>query len=122
MELPAGVKDSASINSFEAVLFSGAKFADGKHSICRTDTGSMAAVWNWSDCLQLILAAIVSRYIPRARTIFQNVFGDAYFCIFLLLNDVRYKFALRPRFRVSKFLKDRSGYKADSSTSNGEAS
>jgi len=60
MELPAGVKDSASIESFEAVLFSPAlNVADGEHSSCRTDAGSMAAVRNWSDCLQPILAPIV---------------------------------------------------------------
>jgi len=49
------------IDSFEAVLFSPAlNVADGEHSSFRTDAGSMAAVRNWSDCLQPILAAIVS--------------------------------------------------------------
>ena len=54
----------------------------------------------------------ISRYRILGRVL--KIFFDCYFSIFLLLNHVRYKLALSPRFRVSKFLKDQSDRKADS--------
>src|ERR1051325_4637952 len=40
---------------------------------------------------------------------FQNIFGDRYVSIFLLLDNVCYESALCPRFRISKLLRHRWG-------------
>src|SRR5262249_29966918 len=88
-------------------------FTDGKRCV------SLVAVWHWSDWFCRILSATFSRKVLRARTTFQNNrFVNDYLSIFLLLNHVCHKLALRPRHGPVKVLSlvDMSGV-AESSRS-----
>jgi hypothetical protein len=93
------VKNRAPLyGSFDLSFSPGAIFNEN-HSICRADSGSMAAVGDRSDCFQYFFTALFSRVL-------QNLFGNVYLFNFPLLNHIRYKSALRVRFRVAKFLRN----------------